>query len=150
MTTPRHRLIEQRREQLGIGKEEFARRIGVSESMYRDVEFYDDELTMVLPLKNVRSLAAILGFELGTLLGVGSPAGTQMSNKPRQVILAEARQILGVSTSKMANDIGFEEVFVHSIENDGEALATYPYQVLKIVANYLKLDPKDLLYAPSE
>jgi ribosome-binding protein aMBF1 (putative translation factor) len=118
MTSPRHRLIEQRREQLGIGKEEFARRIGVSESIYRDVEFYDDELTMVLPLKNVRTLATILGFELGTPLGAGSPAGTQASNKPRDVILAEARQMIGVSTNKMADDIGFEEVFVLSIEID--------------------------------
>jgi ribosome-binding protein aMBF1 (putative translation factor) len=150
MTTPRHRLIEQRREQLGIGKEEFARRIGVSESMYRDVEFYDNELTMVLPLKNARSLAAILGFDLGTFLGAGALAGTQRASiKPRHVILAEARQRLGVSTTKMADDIGFQEVFVKTIEADGEALDTYPYEVLKIVANYLKLNPGDLLCAPS-
>ena len=49
----------------------------------------------------------------------------------------------------MADDIGFEEVFVHSIENNSQALETYPYEVLRIVASYLKLDPKDLLYSPS-
>jgi transcriptional regulator with XRE-family HTH domain len=150
MTSLRHRMIEQRRQQLGIGLEDFARQIGVSASEYRDVESYDDELTMVLPLKSARSLAAILGFELGTLFGAGSPtAGQNASNKLRHVILAEARQRLGVSPKKMADEIGFEEVFVHTIENDSQALETYPYEVLKIVANYLKLDPQDLLYAPS-
>ena len=54
---------------------EFARRIGASVNEYRDVESYDDELTMVLPLKKARSLAAILGFEIGTLLGAGSSGG---------------------------------------------------------------------------
>jgi hypothetical protein len=128
---------------------EFARRIGASVNEYRDVESYDDELTMVLPLKKARSLAAILGFEIGTLLGAGSSGGPQASNKPRHLILAAARHRLGVSTKKMADDIGFEEVFVHSIENNSQALETYPYEVLKIVASYLKLDPRDLLYAPS-
>jgi len=149
MTTPRHRLIEQRREQLGLGVGELARRIGVSLNEYYDVESYETELTMVLPLKNARSLAAVLGFELGTLLGAGPPGGAQKTNsKPRHVILVEARQRLGVSTSTMAEDIGFEEIFVHSIENNSEALDTYPYEVLKIVSSYLKLDPNDLLYAP--
>ena len=113
---PLHHLIMQRREQLGIGKEEFASRIGLSESMYRDVEFYDDEFTMVLPLKNARSLAVIRGFELETLVGADSGGGQQKaSGKPRHLVLAEARNRLGVSTEKMADDIGFEESFVHSI-----------------------------------
>ena len=46
----------------------------------------------------------------------------------------------------MAEDIGFEEVFVHIIEVNCHALDAWPYEVLKIVANYLKLDPIDLLY----
>ena len=128
---------------------DLARRIGVSVSEYQDVEAYEDELTTVLPLKNARPLAAILGFELGPLLGAGSPIGGQKaSSKPRHVVLAEARRRHGVSTKKMADDIGFEEIFVHSIEKDSQALETYPYEVLKIVANYLRLDPRDLLYAP--
>ena len=126
MTMPRHRVIEQRREQLGIGIAEFAHRIGVSPSEYQDVESHDDELTMVLPLANARSLAAILGFELGTLLGAGAPVGGQnASDKSRHVILAEARQRLGVSPREVADEIGFEEVFVHSLENDGRVLETY-------------------------
>jgi transcriptional regulator with XRE-family HTH domain len=150
MTTPRHRLIEQRRQQLGIGMAEFARQIGASVSEYRDVESYADELTMVLPLKKVRSLAAILGFEISTLLGADSPpGGHRASDRARHLILAEARQRLGISTKKMADDIGFDEVFVHSIESDSQALETYPYEVLNIVASYLKLDVRDLLYAPS-
>src|SRR5262249_49696731 len=56
--TPRRSLIAQRREQLGIGIAEIARRIGVSVSEYRDIELYEDELTMVLALNNARSLAA--------------------------------------------------------------------------------------------
>jgi hypothetical protein len=117
--------------------------------MYWDVEHYDHELTRVLPLKNARCLAAILGFELGALLGTGSPAGgPNASNKPRHIILAEARQKLGVSTKKMADDIGYEEMFVQNIENDSRALEAYPYEVLREVANYLQIDPADLLYTP--
>jgi transcriptional regulator with XRE-family HTH domain len=143
-------LIKQRREQLGIGIAELARRIGISISEYQDVELYEDELTMVLPLKNARSLAAILGFDLGTLLGAGSLAGRLSPiNKPRHVILAEARAKLGVSTTKMAEDIGFDEGVVHRIENDSRALEPYPYDFLQIVASYLKLDPIDLLDDPS-
>jgi transcriptional regulator with XRE-family HTH domain len=40
---PRHRMIKQRREQLGIGMADLARRISVEPSMYWDVELYDDE-----------------------------------------------------------------------------------------------------------
>jgi transcriptional regulator with XRE-family HTH domain len=140
-------LIAQRREQLGIGITEIARRIGVSVSEYRDVELYEDELTMVLALNNARSLAAILGLEIGTLLGAGSLAESA-SNELRHIVIAEARARLGVSTNEMAKAIGFDEAFVHRIENDDRALETYPYDVLRIVADYLGLDPRSLLCAP--
>lgn len=149
MTVPRHRLIEQRRQQFGISASELARRIGISIHEYRDVESYDDELTMVLPLKNVRTLAAILGFDIGVLLGeAGSPVVEKnMYDKPRHIILTEARHALGVSTQKMATDIDFEETFVRRIEDDSDALENYPYEVLKIVAGYLKLAPQELLFS---
>ena len=129
--------------------DELARRIGVSISEYHDLELYDRELPEVLPLENARSLAAILGFELGTLFGAGSLAG-RTSTKSRHTILAEARARLSISTNKMAEDIGYDEAFVHRIENDGRALEAYAFDVLKDVAEYLKLDPVDLLCAPSE
>jgi hypothetical protein len=69
MTLLRHSLIKQRREQLRIDRAELARRIGISVHEYRDVEFYEHELTEVVPLKSARSLAAILGFELAVLFG---------------------------------------------------------------------------------
>jgi ribosome-binding protein aMBF1 (putative translation factor) len=127
MATPLHGLIKQRREELGIGKAEIAERIGVSFYMYVDVERYDTEITDVLPLKNARSLSAVLGFELGTLLGVGSLVGKPSANdKPRHTILAEARNKLGVSVDKMADDIGYDESFVRSLETDDEVLETCP------------------------
>jgi transcriptional regulator with XRE-family HTH domain len=151
MTIPVHTLIKQQREQMGIGTGEIARRIGISPSEYWDVELYDDELTTVVALKHVRSLAAILGLELEPLLGVDSAEGAvNPGNRPRHIVLAEARAKLGVSVSKMAEDIGFEDVFVHCIETDGRAFDEYPYAVLRIVADYLKLDPLNLLNAPSE
>ena len=149
MTTPIHRLIKHRREQLGIGIAELARRIGVPTSEYWDVELYDDELTVALPLENVRALAAILGFDLGILLRLGSLVGwPTSSSKPRHTIVVEARAKLGVSTSKMIEDIGFDDAFLRRIETDGKALESYPYDVLRIVANYLNLDPRELLCAP--
>ena len=119
----------------------------MSVSEYRDVELYEDELTAVLALNNARSLAAILGFEIGTLLGTGSLA-ERACNKPRHIVLAEARARLGVSTNEMAEAIGFDEAFVHRIENDDCALESYPYNVFRIVADYLGLDPRSLLCAP--
>jgi transcriptional regulator with XRE-family HTH domain len=149
MTSSVHSLIKQRREQLGIGQAELARRIGVASSEYWDVELYDDELIMALPLKNARLLAEILGFELGALFAPDSAARVQtISNKPRHIVLAQARNKLGVSTKTMADEIGFEEVFVERIESRREDLDNYPYYVLKIVADYLKLDPMDVLHAP--
>jgi hypothetical protein len=148
MNVPRHRLIAQRREQLGIDIAEIARRTGVSISEYRDVELYENELIMALPLKNARSLASILGYELGNLVGAGPPTVTQKASKKRShIILVEARRRLGIAADKMAADIGFDEIFIHCIENDHLALESYPYDVLRIVADYLKLDPRDLLFA---
>ena len=119
--------------------------------MYVDVERYDTEITDVRPLINVRSLATVLGFELGTLLGAGSLVGKPSAkNKPLHTILAEARKELGVSVTKMPEDIGYDETFVHSLETDDQTLETYPNDVLKTVADYLKLDPVDLLDAPSQ
>ena len=69
-------------------------------------------------------------------MGAGSTAA---STRPRHIILAEARARLSISTNKMAEDIGYDEAFVHRIENDGRALEAYPYDVLKDVAEYLKL-----------
>lgn len=150
MTLPVHRLIRQRRQQLGIGEGEIARRIDVSVMEYHDVEAYEDELTMVLPLKNARALAAILGFDLASLYGLNVGAANQVANnKPRHAIIAEARNRLGVSTKEMADGIGFDEVFVVRIENDASEFDDCPYEVLRIVASYLKLDPIGLLYAPS-
>lgn len=150
MSVPVHSLIKQQREQLGITESELARRIGVSEGEYRDLESYDDELVMVLPLKNARLLAGALGFDLATLLVAGSQrGGSNATAGPRNVVLADARNSLGVSMSKMADDIGFEEVFVQNIEESDYALECFPYEVVKIVAKYLKLDPIDLLNEPS-
>jgi len=148
MTIPLHSQIKRRREQLGIGLAELARRIGVETSMYWDVELYDDELRLVLPLRNVRALATILGFDLGTLLGLGSLAGLPNANKARHIVLGEARTKLGVSAKQFVDDIGFDETFVRSIETDGRALEAYPYELLRMIAEYLKLDPVDVLCAP--
>jgi ribosome-binding protein aMBF1 (putative translation factor) len=94
-------------------------------------------------------LSAVLGFELRTLFR-SSSLKPSANNKPRHTILAEARNELGVSINKMADDIGYGESFVRQLENDDQTLETYPFDVLKTVADYLKLDPADLLYVAHE
>ena len=151
MTVPRHTLIRQRREQLGISVSELARRIGLKEeSMYWDVGFHEDELTGVLPLRNARALAKVLELDLRALLGVDprNRSGA-IAGKPRHLVLTEARDRIGVSVSQMANDIAFEDWFVQLIEGDSQAIEKWPYEVLTIVAAYLKLDPADLVDEPS-
>jgi transcriptional regulator with XRE-family HTH domain len=141
-------LLRQRRELLGYSLWDVALRMGVSVAEYRDVESYDDELAMVLPLKHLRLLSKVLGLELEPLVGLDSRAGQPAADaRPRHIVLAEARKKLGVSTATMADAIGFYETFVHAIETDEAALEDYPFEVLKIVADYLKLDWANLLVA---
>ena len=145
----RRLLIRERRERLGIGLGEMARETGMSVSECRDIELYEDELTVGVPLKNARALARLLGLELGSLFGVGSLDGAQSrpDRKPRQVVISEARNRIGVSIATMVEDVGFDEAFISSIENEADALEEYPFDVMKIVASYLKVDLGDLLWA---
>src|SRR5262249_26565000 len=147
--TPQRKLIKQQRELLGFSLADVANRIGVSIAAYRDVEWYDDELTRVLPLERLRLLAKVLGLELELLVGTRSRAErSSAARKPPDVRIAEGRRQAGVPGGTMPKDIGFDETFVRLVETDDWALEAYSYDDLKRVADYLKLDAADLLDAP--
>ena len=122
MTLSRHQLIQQRRKEIGLSASEIARLIGISNSRYQDVELHDDEVVDVLPLRNTRRLAEVLGISLDELLGIAGRAGVVEDQlaiiRNRRALAKDARRRLGVSPTKMANDIGFEKAFVHNLEKN--------------------------------
>src|SRR5262245_55376568 len=118
MTPYRRLLIRGRREQLGIGLDEMACETGLSICECRDIELYEDELAAVVPLKNARALARLLDLDLESLFGVDPPDDGRSvpDRRSRQIVISEARSRIGISIARMADDIGFDEAFVRSIE----------------------------------
>lgn len=143
----RHQMIKQRRESLSLTQRQMAELVGVTEATYDHVEREGDELTMAIPLKGARVLARTLGLDLGDLLGIGTmpPPGASGQKYPRHRLVADARKRLGVSVEKMADDIGFEPIFVTELERDDGWLETFPSEVFEIVAKYLKIPVWDLI-----
>ena len=102
---------------------------------YQDVELHDDEVVDVLRLRNTRRLAEVLGISLDELLGIAGRAGVVEDQlaiiRNRRALAKDARRRLGVSPTKMANDIGFEKAFVHNLEKNGARSKTVEAEVGK-------------------
>ena len=149
MTPTARHLIRRKREGLGLSTEQASRLLGLSEPEYADLERHDDELRTVLPMRDARRLAQLLGVDLFALFDARSEqAGDGGNDSPSRCrVLSDARKRLGATTRMMADDIGFEERFVLALENRSNALEDYPFAVWEIVANYLGVSTLRLIDA---
>ena len=68
----RNRLIEERRNALGLSREELGERLGLHEETVKHME-QDPEFLERWPISYSRDLAAVLGLPLSVLLGIPSP-----------------------------------------------------------------------------
>lgn len=81
----------------------------------------------------------------------------------RRLLIRKRREQLGIGLDEMSRETGvsavpidvrglrysphaYDEAFISSIENEADVLEEYPFDAMKIVAGYLRIDLKNILW----
>ncbi|MCI5209893.1 MAG: XRE family transcriptional regulator [Candidatus Electrothrix sp. ATG2] len=120
--------IRDKRIQLGISEAEVSKICSMTESEYRDIEDYNDELFMVVPLRKVACLCNSLGITLEELYGYSS----HNTLFPQDVI-SRRLQEKKMTILELSDLVGIEESYIeataHDIMNIGDWVV-YPIMTL--------------------
>ncbi len=105
--------IKNRRIQLGLTAEDLADACDLSVAEYRDIEGYDDELYMVVPLNTAACLCEHLTITLEELYA-SSPHGALLPKDYIKQMLNEK----SLSISELSDFVGIEESYIEAILED--------------------------------
>jgi len=126
--TQRHpicRLIQQRREELGLSAPEVARRSRLSTNEYFDLEQHLDEAYSVVALYYLRKIATLLSIEMFDLLGLKCEFCEDGSSFSEDFYLSldelvrRRREAKGLSPEELGDSLGYHGIEIKNIE-------TYP------------------------
>ncbi len=144
MMTEVNKFIEARRRKLGWTEAYMARRAGLSISEYCDIEWHADELATITPLMYVRRLSEAIDVPVHALFDLQLVADAPIHWR-RSEYIEQALAKRGVTAEQMADGVGFHDHFGQALVIHSNFLELYPYEVLKMVADYLKVPPFHLL-----
>ena len=121
-----HDLIAERREALGMGEEELARRVGIGEN--QDLEGYSNEFISTFSLAEGRRLASVLRIDLRRLLGIedcddcpSMAAHPEWSTMPRHTLIRTRREELGLSPADSGDRTLFTKKEIKTLERTPES-----------------------------
>jgi hypothetical protein len=116
---------------------ELAAALGISYEAYRDIEWFDDEITSVVSFRDVTTLAELIELDLRELFGTGDGVLTFAE-------LAAAVRARAVDTplEQLEDELGWE---LANPLADPEAFAEFSLDGLSDVATPLGLDWRQLL-----
>jgi transcriptional regulator with XRE-family HTH domain len=132
-------LIAERREALGIGEEELARRVGIGEN--QDLESYGNEFIGTLSLAEGRRFASILRVDLRRLIGVDDcddcPAlavHPEWSRMPRHTLIRTRREELGLAPADPGDRTLFTKKEIKRLESTPGAVEDIGIESLMNIA----------------
>jgi len=134
--------IRDRRMKLGLQAAAAAERSGLSIYEYGDIEQHADEFETAISTGTARRVCHVLGLELRSLLGL--PHVTSEHNNISDVI-RRARERKKLSQLQLADQIGFNEETVRSLESTAAFVDTLPLKVLYDLEDALGLERGSLV-----
>jgi ribosome-binding protein aMBF1 (putative translation factor) len=146
-----NKTIKSRREQLGLSRRDLAERTGISTSEYYDIEAYEDEIVSTTLLKELRRIFGILQLDALAVLGIqcpicqSNPDALYSLEIPRNQVVANRREAVGLSRQQLANKIGFDEATVQRMEVEPEFFENWAIEPIKAIADALNLPIASLL-----
>lgn len=147
---PANERIRQRRESLGKTVSEMAGRLALSTAAYEDIELHPDEIHSVVPLAEVRELAAILEMSALDMLGMRCDfcegAVQPAAFHGRSALISERRSALGLSAEQVADPAGYPAESIEMIERGDEShLDAWTVEEVVELARTLDVPPQALL-----
>ena len=137
-------LIRQAREALGLSEKTVAKQSGLSIYALGDVESYHIEAERQLDLHNLKRLLTILNLDLFALFGLERPCANTLQDtvlSERGLLVADCRKRLGLSREALGDRIGYEEVAIQEVAEDGNALESWSLDSLVDLARVLGIQP---------
>lgn len=135
--------IRERRMNLGLQAAAAAERSGLSIYEYGDIEQHADEFETAISTGAARRVCHMLGLELRSLLGLPQATAESISNVSD--VIRRARERKKLSPLQLADQIGFNEETVRSLESTAEFVDTLPLRVLYDLEDALTLERGSLV-----
>jgi hypothetical protein len=129
--------VRMAREAAGRDPRELAAALDVSYESYRDIEWYDDEITSSLSFANVVTLAELLDLDLRRMFGADETVMTFAD-----LAAAVRRRLADTRIEQLENEIGWE---LADAVDDPAAFAEFSLDGLADVAAPFALDWRHLL-----
>lgn len=142
--------IRDRRNKLGLAKEQVCQIVGLSIHEYSDLEAYADEFYSVLKLREVKALSKALKLELNELL---SEAGIEAcvnndnaeSELPRSDLVKRRRELLGLSEDELADKLGFDPEAIRRMESEADFFEGWPLDLIERLSHELGIPVSAIL-----
>jgi hypothetical protein len=129
--------VRMAREAAGRDPRELAAALGVSYESYRDIEWFDDEITTSLSFGNVVTLAELLGLDLRRMFGADDTVLTFAD-----LAAAVRTRLADTPLEQLEDDVGWE---LADALDDPAAFARFSLDGLADVATPFGLDWRHLL-----
>ena len=130
--------IKALRERTGKSSNEIASLAGLSDMEYFDLEAYDDELTTVLSLAQIKRVAAALGVPTLALFSDELPSVPRRIPYAELVALVDAHLAAGLSREAFEDEVGWD--LAAFFESEERALSDYGVDFLQDVCSGLGID----------
>lgn len=123
-----NKVIESRRNELGLSERQVADSIGIELSSYYDIEFHADEILRGVELRQSKLLSSTLGIEMFELLSMecafcdGGTAYLEEYRLPRHELIKVLREKEGLSQYELAERSDYYEKGIQAMERDPEEL----------------------------
>ena len=143
--------IKARRQEFGLTVVEVAKKVGLSIHDYGDIEMQVNEVFLYPELKYVKKICEVLKFNFFELFDMHCPfceEGKQYLKDyslPRSELIQKRRTEMGLSTSELGDDIGFEESAINDMEKDPNYLETWPIDYIKDLSRVIDVPLQILL-----
>ena len=138
-------IVRSKRIQLGLTQEDLADACSLAKAEYRDIEDYNDELYMVVPLSTVDCICDILKVPLEELYGF-LPHGTLL---PRGIVDKKLKE-KNLSVLELSDFVGIEESYVGAIIEDIVNLGNWVMDPVVLLAEKLELNLGSVLKSYSK
>jgi transcriptional regulator with XRE-family HTH domain len=127
--------IKSKRLESGLTPEGLAQACNLSIAEYRDIEGYDDELYMVVPLNTVACLCEHLNITLEELYSYSS----NITLFPRDLIKQKLNK-MSLSVAELSDFVGIEESYIDSILEDLLNIGNWVMDPVILLTNKLEID----------
>ncbi len=144
------RIVARRRE-LGLGKLETARICQLSIQEYDDIESYDDAVTGVALLAQVKKVCAVLKLDLDELFELRCAfckEGKSFAHEyrlPRGELIRQRRAVKKWTARQLADRVGFHETEINNLETDVERIESWVIDDIRQLAVELEVPAQILL-----